>query len=67
MAPVQLLNWRRGRHLDRPAPCVLCGTTTPLRPHAKEPVHKACAEERGALRRDPVRVRPSKGGTTDHT
>ncbi|RST19588.1 hypothetical protein E2C00_00645 [Streptomyces sp. WAC05374] len=43
-ALVQLLDWRHGPHFWPAAPCVLCGTTTPLRSHAKEPVHKACAE-----------------------
>ncbi|MEU6175853.1 hypothetical protein ABZ832_28590 [Streptantibioticus parmotrematis] len=28
-----LLDWRDQRHFARPAPCVLCGTTTPLRSH----------------------------------
>ncbi|GAA2426418.1 hypothetical protein GCM10010255_80920 [Streptomyces coeruleofuscus] len=48
---------------------MLCGTTTPLRSHAKEPVHKACAvlwnsRHPGELRfvSDP----PKGGGTTDH-
>ncbi|WP_031011746.1 hypothetical protein [Streptomyces sp. NRRL F-5727] len=39
-----LKKWRDGRHFGQPAPYVLCGTTTPLRSHAKEPVHKVCAE-----------------------
>lgn len=68
-APVPLLNWRDGRHFGQPAPCVLCGTTTPLRSHAKEPAHKVCAELWNS--RHPGETRfvsdPPKGGaTTDH-
>ncbi|WP_236247006.1 hypothetical protein [Streptomyces sp. CC210A] len=44
VVPVQLLNWRRSSHFGQPAPCVLCGTPTPLRSRAKEPAHKVCAE-----------------------
>jgi hypothetical protein len=67
--PVQLLNWRDGRHLGQPALRVLCGTTTPLRSHAKEPVHKVCAELWNVANPDEARFvsDPPKGGaTTDH-
>ncbi|MEV5242616.1 hypothetical protein AB0K89_26445 [Streptomyces cinnamoneus] len=69
VAPVQHLNWRHYSHFGPPAPCVLCGTTTPLRSHAKEPVHKVCAEFWNS--RHPGETRfvsdPPKGArTTDH-
>lgn len=69
MAPVQLLNWRHYAHFGPPAPCVLCGTTTPLRSHAKEPVHKVCAEFWNAAHPGEMRFvsdPPKGGGTTDH-
>lgn len=67
MAPVRLLNWRHYKHSALPASGVLCGTTTPLRSHADEPVHNVCgALERGAPRPDPFGSDPPKGGTTDH-
>ncbi|MFC8174976.1 hypothetical protein [Streptomyces sp. NPDC057325] len=68
-APVQLLNWRHSSHFGPPAPCVLCGTTTPLRSHAKEPAHKVCAELWNAAHPGEPRFvsDPPKGGqTTDH-
>ncbi|MBK3589029.1 hypothetical protein JHN49_37265 [Streptomyces sp. MBT57] len=45
-APGGLLDWRDSQHFDRwqDHPCVLCQQPTPMRSHAKEPVHKACAE-----------------------
>ncbi|MER7111912.1 hypothetical protein [Streptomyces sp. NPDC000229] len=69
VVPVQLLNWRHGPHFGPPAPCVLCGTTTPLRSHVKEPVHKVCAELWNS--RHPGETRfvsdpPKGGGTTGH-
>ncbi|MCX4625086.1 hypothetical protein [Streptomyces albogriseolus] len=69
VAPVQLLNWRHYSHFGPPAPCVLCGTTTPLRSHAKEPVHKVCAELWNAAHPGEMRFvsdPPKGGGTTDH-
>ncbi|SEF19012.1 hypothetical protein [Streptomyces sp. Ag109_O5-10] len=44
--PGALLDWGDGRHFDhqRDKPCVLCDKPTPMRSHADEPVHKACAE-----------------------
>ncbi|MEU2287861.1 hypothetical protein ABZ614_39160 [Streptomyces sp. NPDC013178] len=43
---MSLLVWRDGAHFDRfsDRPCVLCGGSTPLRSHKREPVHKVCAE-----------------------
>ncbi|MFJ7069775.1 hypothetical protein [Streptomyces sp. NPDC101115] len=66
--PVQLLNWRDGQHFGQPAPCVLRGTTTPLRSHAKEPEHKVRAELRNAAHTGETRFvsDPPKGGPTDH-
>ncbi|MEU0669234.1 hypothetical protein ABZ508_12670 [Streptomyces lavendulocolor] len=67
--PVQLLNRRRSSHFGPPAPCVLCGTTTPLRSHAKEPDHKICAELWNAAYRGETGFvsDPPKGGqATDH-
>ncbi|GGU60877.1 hypothetical protein [Streptomyces lavendofoliae] len=69
MAPVQLLNWRHGWHFGPPAPCVLCGITTPLRSDAKEPVHKVCAELWIAAHPGEMRFvsnAPKGGATTDH-
>ncbi|WP_333743627.1 hypothetical protein [Streptomyces ardesiacus] len=69
VAPVQLLNWRHYSHFGPPAPCVLCGTTTPLRSHAKEPVHKVCAEFWNAAHPGEMRFvsdPPKGGGTADH-
>ncbi|MFB7341205.1 hypothetical protein ACFCZ6_14205 [Streptomyces hydrogenans] len=43
--PVRLLDWRDPSHFGRPAPCTLCGKTTPLRSHTGESVHKVCAED----------------------
>ncbi|MGW7673915.1 hypothetical protein ACWGJX_43675 [Streptomyces sp. NPDC054775] len=43
-APGALLDWRDSSHFRWDAPCTLCRTPTPLRSHADEPVHKACAE-----------------------
>ncbi|WP_233273369.1 hypothetical protein [Streptomyces broussonetiae] len=41
-----LLNWNSNQHYDPKAkPCTECGTTTPLRSHAGEAVHKVCAED----------------------
>ncbi|MFF0486766.1 hypothetical protein [Streptomyces sp. NPDC004435] len=69
VVPVRLLDWRDGRHFGQPAPCVLCGTTTPLRSHAQEPVHKVCAELWNAAHPGESRFvsDPPKGrATTDH-
>ncbi|AXE27898.1 hypothetical protein C0216_30800 (plasmid) [Streptomyces globosus] len=43
--PGALLEWRDSQHFDRwqDRPCVLCDKPTPMRSHAGEPVHKACA------------------------
>jgi hypothetical protein len=43
---MRLLDWRTAVHFDRTGDrlCVLCGKPTPLRSHAREPVHKVCAE-----------------------
>jgi Fe-S-cluster-containing hydrogenase component 2 len=39
------LDWRKGRILDRPQPCVLCGKATILlEPYDDRPCHKGCAE-----------------------
>jgi hypothetical protein len=39
------LDWRRGRILDQPQPCVLCGKNTLLiEPYDSRPCHKSCAE-----------------------
>ncbi|MGK5628562.1 hypothetical protein [Streptomyces sp. URMC 123] len=68
-APLQLLDWRHHSHFGRPAPCVLCGTTTPLRSHANEPVHKVCAESWNAAHPGEMRFvcdPPQGGGATDH-
>ncbi|MGW7261139.1 hypothetical protein [Streptomyces sp. NPDC054834] len=45
--PGALLDWGDGRHFDhwQNEACVLCGRPTPLRSHAGEAVHKACAED----------------------
>ncbi|MFF0198830.1 hypothetical protein ACFYT5_38595 [Streptomyces anulatus] len=45
-APGELLDWRDSQHFDRwqDQPCALCRQPTPMRSHAQEPVHKACAE-----------------------
>ncbi|MFJ9188451.1 hypothetical protein ACIRQO_36040 [Streptomyces anulatus] len=45
-APGELLDWRDSQHFDRwqAQPCALCQQPTPMRSHAQEPVHKACAE-----------------------
>ncbi|MDI3387047.1 hypothetical protein QIS99_12685 [Streptomyces sp. B-S-A8] len=41
-----LLNWNSSQHYESDAkPCTQCDTTTPLRSHAGEPVHKVCAED----------------------
>ncbi|MGY1583867.1 hypothetical protein [Streptomyces sp. MN13] len=69
VVPVQLLNWGYGLYVGPPAPCVLCGTATPLRSHAKEPVPQVCAELWNG--RHPSETRfvsdpPKGGGTTDH-
>ncbi|MFF4145942.1 hypothetical protein ACFY0A_32340 [Streptomyces sp. NPDC001698] len=43
--PGALLDWRDGRHFAYgDEPCALCGKPAPLRSHAGESVHKACAE-----------------------
>ncbi|MFJ1787286.1 hypothetical protein ACIOML_23640 [Streptomyces anulatus] len=46
----ELLDWRDSQHfgcwLDQS--CALCQQPTPMRSHAQEPVHKACAESRTA-------------------
>lgn len=44
-APGACLDWRNSLHFRQPGPCVLCDGTTPLRSHAGEAVHKACAEQ----------------------
>ncbi|MFD5820237.1 hypothetical protein [Streptomyces sp. NPDC127038] len=45
--PGSLLDWRDSRHFDhwQDKPCVLCDKPTPMRSHAGEAVHKACAED----------------------
>ncbi|UPT46761.1 MULTISPECIES: hypothetical protein [Streptomyces] len=45
-APGELLDWRDSQHFDQwqDQPCALCQQPTPMRSHAQEPVHKACAE-----------------------
>ncbi|TXL88054.1 hypothetical protein [Streptomyces sp. IB2014 016-6] len=45
-APGGLLDWRDAGHIDRwpDLPCVLCGSSTPMRSHHGEPLHKACAD-----------------------
>ncbi|MFE5513991.1 hypothetical protein ACFQ9J_26005 [Streptomyces sp. NPDC056529] len=42
--PVRLLDRHDASHFARSERCVLCGSTTPLRSHDGEPVHKTCAE-----------------------
>ena len=42
---VERLDWRKGRILDQPKPCVLCGKKTLLlEPYDGRPCHKTCAE-----------------------
>jgi hypothetical protein len=42
---VERLDWRKGRILDQPRPCVLCGRKTLLiEPYDGRPSHKSCAE-----------------------
>jgi hypothetical protein len=42
---VKRLDWRKGRILDQPEPCVLCGKKTlPIEPYDGRPCHKGCAE-----------------------
>lgn len=42
---VTCLDWRKGRILDQPQPCVLCGKRTLLiEPYDSRPCHKGCAE-----------------------
>jgi hypothetical protein len=44
------LDWRKGKILDQPKPCVLCGKKTLLiEPYDNRPCHKTCAET--AIRR----------------
>ncbi|MFD5473343.1 hypothetical protein [Streptomyces sp. NPDC127105] len=67
--PVQLLDWRDGRHFAWPERCVLCRKTTPLRSHDGEAVHKTCAELWNA--RNPGETRfvsdpPKSGKSKDH-
>ena len=39
------LDWRKGRILDQPQPCTLCGNKTLLiEPYDDRPCHKSCAE-----------------------
>lgn len=42
---VERIDWRKGRILDQPKPCVLCGKKTLLiEPYDGRPCHKTCAE-----------------------
>ncbi|GHD52211.1 hypothetical protein [Streptomyces galbus] len=78
-APNELLVWRDGRHFDRwqDLPCVLCDKPTPMRSHAGEAVHKACAEDwltahpsearrLGRFASD-LTPKPKTAGQSDHT
>ncbi|MFF2465317.1 hypothetical protein [Streptomyces mirabilis] len=59
MIAVGLLGWRDSRHFDDSGdkPCTQCRTTTPVRSHAGEPVHKVCAEDWNDRNPDAPRVR----------
>lgn len=47
------LDWRKGRILGQPQPCVLCGKATILlEPYDDRPCHKGCAET--AIRQGPA-------------
>lgn len=40
-----VLDWRKGKVSDQPAPCVLCGRPALCRSPARDvPCHKTCAE-----------------------
>jgi hypothetical protein len=58
---VERLDWRKGRILDQPKPCVLCGKKTLLiEPYDGRPCHKSCAE--AAIRWGTTRGARTDGG-----
>jgi hypothetical protein len=58
---VTRLDWRKGRILDQPRPCVLCGKKTLLiEPYDGRPCHKTCAET--AIRWGTARGARTDGG-----
>lgn len=58
---VSCLDWRKGRILDQPKPCVLCGKKTLLiEPYDGRPCDKSCAE--AAIGRGTVSGKQAGGG-----